>query len=189
MKLRHFLLARPSARFDILFALTISALALGCEKPTEPAPPTEAVVQPAVAAPATPTAPVLPTPPAGARVFFIEPSDGAEVKGPLVDGKVPVKVKMGAEGIEVQAAGEQKQGAGHHHIIVDGEQVVMGTVVPKDDTHLHYGKGQSEADLMLAPGEHTLTLQFADGAHMSYGPTLSASMKLKIVGEPAAAPK
>src|SRR6476646_9121828 len=74
---------------NMLFALTtISGLALGCEKPTEPAPPTEAVVQPAAAAPATPTAPVLPTPPAGARVFFIEPTDGAEVKGPLVDGKV-----------------------------------------------------------------------------------------------------
>jgi hypothetical protein len=33
----------------------------------------------------------------------------------------------------------------------------------------------------LAPGEHTLTLQFADGAHMSYGPTLASTIKVKVL--------
>jgi hypothetical protein len=39
--------------------------------------------------------------------------------------------------------------------------------VPKDDTHLHYGKGQLEAELTLSPGTHTLCLQAADGAHIA----------------------
>ncbi len=162
-------------------------LVVGCSKTEEESP------GGAEPTPATPTAqaeplapPAPPTAPPGSKVFFIEPTDGAEIKGPLVDGKVPLKVKMGVEGIDLVAAGEQKQGSGHHHIIVDGDFVAMGTVVPKDDTHLHYGKAQSEADIALAPGEHTLTMQFADGAHMSYGPQLSQSIKVKVSVDPNA---
>jgi hypothetical protein len=152
-------------------------LAVACEKPAEEAPTSAApAVQPASPG-LTATAP---TPPPGAKVFFIAPEDGAEVTGPLVDGKVNVPVRMGAEGIALEAAGAQKQGAGHHHIIVDGELVAMGTIVPKDETHLHYGKAESEAQLMLTPGPHTLTMQFADGAHMSYGPQLATSIKITV---------
>src|SRR5262245_295757 len=152
-------------------------VAVACSKTEEESP---GGAEPAAAAPAAQAEPLAPpappTAPPGSKVFFIEPTDGAEVKGPLVDGKVPLKVKMGVEGIDLVPAGEQKQGSGHHHIIVDGEFIAMGTVVPKDDTHLHYGKAQSEADIALAPGDHTLTMQFADGAHMSYGPQLSQSI-------------
>jgi hypothetical protein len=110
----------------------------------------------------------------------MEPSDGAEVKGPAVQGKVAVTVKMGAENVRVEAAGTQVQGAGHHHLIVDGTFVALGAVVPKDDTHVHYGQGQTEATVMLAPGPHKLTLQLADGAHVSYGPQLSADIQIKV---------
>jgi len=37
--------------------------------------------------------------------------------------------------------------------------------VPFDDTHLHFGKGQTEASIVLAPGKHKLTLQFANALH------------------------
>jgi len=166
-----------------LFGLSLCVvLGIGCEKTEEePSGTAAAPIEPAEPAPLLPAAP---TPPAGARVFFIEPTDGAEVKGPAVDGKVSLTVKMGAENIAVEEAGKQAQGAGHHHLIVDGEFVAMGAVVPKDDTHLHYGKGQTEATVMLTPGEHALTLQFADGAHMSYGPQLSANIKVKVVATP-----
>ena len=59
----------------------------------------------------------------------------------------------------------------------------MGTVVPKDDTHLHYGQAQTEAQLMLTPGPHTLTMQFADGAHMSYGPQMASTIKITVSSE------
>jgi hypothetical protein len=159
---------------------------LACSKTEEESPGgTAAAATPSVQAePLAPPGP--PVAPPGSKVFFIEPTDGAEVKGPLVDGKVPLKVKMGVEGIALEAAGAQKQGSGHHHIIVDGEFIAMGTVVPKDETHLHYGQAQSEADIALAPGDHTLTMQFADGAHMSYGPQLAKSIKVKVVVDPNA---
>jgi hypothetical protein len=160
---------------------------LACSKTEEESPGGAAPAEATPAAQAAPLAPPgPPVAPPGSKVFFIEPTDGAEVKGPLVDGKVPLKVKMGVEGIALEPAGAQKQGSGHHHIIVDGEFIAMGTVVPKDETHLHYGQAQSEADIALAPGDHTLTMQFADGAHMSYGPQLAKSIKVKVVVDPDA---
>jgi hypothetical protein len=163
-------------------------LASACSKPQEESPGGAQPEAPSGQAPvAAAAAPPTPTAPSGAKVFFIEPKEGVEISGPLVDGKVAVQVKMGTEGINVEKAGEQKQGSGHHHIIVDGEFVTMGTPVPKDETHLHYGAAQTEATLNLTPGEHTLTMQFADGAHMSYGPQLATSLKVKVVGTPAPA--
>lgn len=109
----------------------------------------------------------------GSRVFFVAPADGATVKG-------PVTVKMGVEGMKVQPAGQLTEGTGHHHVIIDAGGVAKGTAVPADDQHIHFGKGQTEATLALSPGEHTLTLQFADGAHRSYGPDLAATIKVTV---------
>jgi hypothetical protein len=93
-----------------------------------------------------------------ARVFFSSPADGATVASPL-------HVTLASENFTVEPAGEVKAGAGHLHIMVDTACLAPGTVIVKDDTHLHYGQGQLEADLDLAPGTHTLCLQAADGAH------------------------
>lgn len=91
-------------------------------------------------------------------VKFLEPLDGAKLTG-------VVKVRMEATGFTIEPAGAVKAGAGHFHIIVDGECTVAGQVIPKDDTHLHYGMGQTEAELTLPPGKHTLCLEAGDGAH------------------------
>jgi hypothetical protein len=95
---------------------------------------------------------------AKARVFFTGPSSGATVSS-------PVHVTWSAENFTVEPAGEVKAGAGHLHVMVDTDCMPAGQIVPKDDTHVHYGQGQLEADLELAPGPHTLCLQAADGAH------------------------
>ncbi len=107
------------------------------------------------------------------RVFFVAPANGAEVKS-------PVKIKMGVEGIKVKPAGEVVEGTGHHHIIINGDSIAAGTVIPADETHRHFGKGQTETELKLDPGENKLTLQFADGAHRSYGEKLSATITIKV---------
>jgi hypothetical protein len=96
--------------------------------------------------------------PAGPRVLFTSPAGGATVSS-------PVHVTMTAENFAIEPAGQVKAGAGHLHIMVDSDCLKPGEVIPKDDTHLHYGQGQVEADLELAPGTHTLCLQAADGAH------------------------
>jgi hypothetical protein len=106
-------------------------------------------------------------------VFFVEPADGARVKG-------PVKVKFGVEGMTVQPAGQLADGTGHHHLIVGPEGMGVGEMVPKDETHIHYGQGQTEAEVPLTPGEYTLTMQFADGNHMSYGPQLASTIHVTV---------
>jgi hypothetical protein len=104
----------------------------------------------------------LASPPA--RVFFLEPQNEA-----VVDS--PVQVRLGAENFTIEPAGEVRQGAGHLHIMVDTPCLAAGEVIPKDERHLHYGDGQREATLELAPGQHTLCLQAADGAHRALAGT------------------
>lgn len=111
--------------------------------------------------------------PADAKVFFVAPADGAKVTS-------PVAIKMGVEAMTVKPAGTLEAATGHHHIIVDGKGVAPGTAVPADATHIHYGKGQTETTLELAPGTHTLTLQFADGMHRSYGPALASTITITV---------
>jgi hypothetical protein len=118
---------------------------------------------------AKPAAPI----PADAKVMFVAPADGATIQG-------PVKVKMGVEGMTVKPAGTMEAKTGHHHIIVNDKSIESGTVVPADETHIHYGKGQTETELKLPPGTHTLTLQFANGAHQSYGPQLSTTITITV---------
>jgi hypothetical protein len=116
----------------------------------------------------------LPDVPAGAKVFFKNLKNGETVKSPF-------KVEFGVEGIALDTAGTIKAGSGHHHLLVDaGDSTPAGQVVAKDSTHLHFGKAQKETTLTLAPGEHTLTLQYADGIHRSYGAKLAATIKVKV---------
>ena len=101
----------------------------------------------------------------------------------LTDGQMvssPVMVEFGVSGMEIKPAGDIVKGTGHHHIIIDGNWIKTGDLVPADDTHIHFGKGQTETTLDLAPGEHTLTLQFANGAHQSYGEAWSKTITITV---------
>jgi hypothetical protein len=118
--------------------------------------------------------PDLPAIPDGAKVMFKNLKDGQEVSSPF-------KVEMGTENIKVDTAGPVVPGSGHHHLMIDGpDSLAAGTMVPKDSTHLHFGKGQTETELKLAPGKHKLTLQFADGLHRSYGGKLTATVTVDV---------
>ncbi len=110
-----------------------------------------------------------------AKVFFVSPKDGATVSS-------PVKVQFGLEGMKLRPAGEDAldKTSGHHHLIVDGAPFAKGQVIPKDDKNIHFGKAQAEAEVTLTPGKHKLTLQFADGAHLSYGPEQSATIEITV---------
>ena len=108
-----------------------------------------------------------------ASVSFIEPHDGTTV------GKT-FAVRFAVTGMEVQPAGELSATSGHHHLIINGGPVSAGEVVPFDDRHIHFGKGQTEATVSLAPGTYRLTLQFSDGAHQSYGQSMSNTITVRV---------
>lgn len=124
-------------------------------------------------------------PPAAAgRVFFVAPADGAKLPEQF-------EVEFGVEGKQVEPAGatERNPAFGHHHLLIGTGPIADMQVVPKDETHLHYGDGATKATVKLAPGKHQLTMQFADGAHRSYGPEWAATITVEVeAGGAAAAP-
>jgi hypothetical protein len=109
-----------------------------------------------------------PAPP-GAKVFIIEPADGATVSS-------PVTVKFGAENVEIAPAGTDKPNTGHHHLIIDAEVTDFNSAIAKDDQHVHYGKGQTEATIALAPGKHTLQLLLGDKNHIPHEPPMESKI-------------
>ena len=106
--------------------------------------------------------------PADAEVYIISPADGAVVKR-------KVRVQFGLRGMGVAPAGSTgvaAEGTGHHHLLVDAPLPPMDQPLPKDAQHIHFGKGQTETELTLAPGKHTLQLVFADANHVPQAPAL-----------------
>jgi hypothetical protein len=154
-------------------AATIT-LVVGCSKSTETTGPAAADTAAATTDHSEHTAMALPrTPaPAGARVFIVSPKNGDTVTA-------PVKVVFGIEGMGLVPAGEKNDTAGHHHLLVDTDLADAGVPIPADEKHLHYGKAQTEAEIALAPGSHTLQLVLGDYLHIPFDPVI-ASEKITI---------
>jgi len=123
---------------------------------------------PAVSAPAEPAATAAQTAkdqaPEG-RVFFVSPSDGANVSS-------PVNVVFGIEGFSVAPAGTYDPATGHHHLLIDTDLPPLDMPIPADENHVHFGAGQTETTVELTPGEHTLQLVLGDGNHVPHDPPL-----------------
>ena len=101
--------------------------------------------------------------PEGAAVYIISPKNGAKVTS-------PVTIRFGLKGMGVAPAGVEKAKTGHHHILIDSELPNFDMPVPKDDKHRHFGGGQTEVELTLPPGRHTLQLLLGDHLHIPHSP-------------------
>ena len=106
-------------------------------------------------------------------VFFVQPTEGATVTSPF-------KVVFGVKGMAVEPAGDIKPDSGHHHLLINLDATKAGEGIPVDETHLHFGKAQTETEVKLPPGSYKLTLQFANGAHVSYGPAMAATIHVNV---------
>ncbi len=107
------------------------------------------------------------------KVFFKWPKDGSTVAS-------PVFVDMGVEGMIIEPAGIVKEGYGHHHILINQKFWPEGEVIPTSDSTLHFGKGQTDASIELDPGRYIISLQFADGVHVSFGDLMSESIEINV---------
>lgn len=111
--------------------------------------------------------------PAGAEVYIISPKDGASVKS-------PVKVVFGLKGMGVAPAGIKMENTGHHHLLIDTDVPKdLNAPLPTSDQVKHFGKGQTETSIDLAPGKHTLQLVLGDQSHIPHDPPV-VSKKITI---------
>jgi hypothetical protein len=101
---------------------------------------------------------------ADAEVYFISPQDGDKVSG-------EVNVRFGLRGMGVAPAGVEAANTGHHHLLIDMDTLPpLDTPLPKSEQLRHFGGGQTETTLSLAPGEHTLQLLLGNYSHIPHNP-------------------
>lgn len=120
--------------------------------------------------------------PDGANVYFVNLSDGDTVAS-------PVTVIFGLSGMGVAPAGTEKEGTGHHHLLLNraalgegpegAEELEFG--LPADDNHIHFGGGQTQVTLDLPSGEHTMQLVMGDLNHVPHAtPVTSDVITIKV---------
>lgn len=107
-----------------------------------------------------------------ASVYFISPNDGESISG-------KVTVRFGLENFGVAPAGTQILHTGHHHLIIDADLPPLNLPIPADKNYVHFGKGQTEVELELTKGEHTLQLLLGDFRHIPHSPPIY-SKKIRI---------
>lgn len=103
------------------------------------------------------------------RAYIISPEDGATVSS-------PVTVVFGLEGFGVAPAGTVRDKTGHHHLIIDAPLPPLDQPIPADDHYRHFGGGQTQTTVELAPGEHTLQLLLGDHAHMPHSDPVTSEV-------------
>ena len=109
------------------------------------------------------------------KVYFINLQDGDEVKSPFL-------VQFGLSGKGVAPAGIDVPNTGHHHLLINVDEIDYTLPIPASKQHLHFGLGQTETTLDLIPGEYKLQLVLGDKYHIPHIPPLvSKSIKVKVL--------
>lgn len=113
--------------------------------------------------------------PSDAKVYFIEPADGQVVEKTF-------SIKFGLSGMGVAPSGTDRAKTGHHHLLIDGDALPdMSKPLPANDTVKHFGGGQTETTLTLAPGKHTLQLLLGNYAHVPHDkPVISEKITITV---------
>jgi len=116
----------------------------------------------------------------GASVGFANLADG-DVVPPVFT------VKFTISGMGIAPAGSDIPNTGHHHLLIDVDQLPdLDKPLPANDHIRHFGKGQTEVQLELPPGKHTLQMLLADYQHVPHDPPVMSD-RITITVSPDAA--
>lgn len=102
--------------------------------------------------------------PKDAEVYIIWPQDGTVING----GKF--WLRMGLRNMGIAPKGVELANVGHHHLLIDTDLPPENEQIPNDRNHLHFGAGETESRIELAPGRHTLQLLLGDHDHVPHNP-------------------
>lgn len=95
-------------------------------------------------------------------ISITQPTDGATVDA-------PVTIAAAVENFVLESAeNDPREGAGHAHVLIDRAPYDAGETIPFEDGIVHLSDGGNSTDLELATGEHELTMQLANAAHVAH---------------------
>jgi hypothetical protein len=110
-----------------------------------------------------------------AKVYFVEPVDGATVSKTFT-------VKFGLSGMGVAPAGVNKENTGHHHLLINTELTDYTKPIGASGQMKHFGGGQTEAEITLPEGTHTLQLVLGNYLHIPHDkPVVSEKITITVI--------
>lgn len=110
-----------------------------------------------------------------AKVYIVSPTDGQTVPQTFT-------VVFGLSGMGVAPAGVDAKNTGHHHLLINTDELPdMNQPLPGTDKVKHFGGGQTQTELTLSPGIHTLQLLLGNYLHIPHDkPVLSEKITITV---------
>ena len=108
------------------------------------------------------------------KVYFINIEDGDSLESPFL-------VQFGLSNMGIAPAGIDKENTGHHHLLIDVQDINFNMPIPSSSNHIHFGGGQTETLVTLSPGEYSLLLLVCDMFHIPHNPpVISEKIKIRV---------
>ena len=113
--------------------------------------------------------------PGDAQAYIVEPTNGEILPETFT-------VKFGLSGMDLAPAGIDQDNTGHHHLLIDLQELPdLSASLPATEQIRHFGKAQTETELTLEPGEHTLQLVLGNYLHVPHdNPVISEPITIKV---------
>ena len=102
---------------------------------------------------------------ANPKVYFINLEDGDRVESPFL-------IQFGLSGMGIAPAGTDRSNTGHHHLLINVDDIDLSKPIPSSSNHIHFGGGQTESLLDLMPGNYSLQLVLGDMTHTPHNPPI-----------------
>ena len=106
------------------------------------------------------------------NVYFINLKDGDKLESPIF-------IQFGLSGMGVAPAGTNREGTGHHHLLINIDDIDISRPIPSSSNHIHFGGGQTETTIDLPSGVYTLQLLLGNMSHIPHNPPV-VSEKITI---------
>ena len=116
--------------------------------------------------------------PPNAKAYIISPKDGQVVDKTFI-------VRFGLVNMGVAPAGVKLPNTGHHHLLIDLDTLPdMEKPLAFSENVRHFGGGQTETEVTLSPGKHTLRLLLGNYLHIPHKPpVLSEKITVTVKGQ------
>ena len=102
---------------------------------------------------------------ANPKVYFINLEDGDRVESPFL-------IQFGLSGMGIAPAGTDRANTGHHHLLINVNEIDLSKPIPSSSNHIHFGGGQTESLIDLMPGDYSMQLVLGDMTHTPHNPPI-----------------